>query len=262
VAVPEEALVTIAQPRLDGYGYVVAEPAPWGVATPDQYLDHLMDRRRLERPSLTEEGRSNAILGSLAGRRLDATWTEDDLTRQDLTLAGQDGWMSFALVAWMPEANASRPAGLGPLAASLSARGLLAPRLEAAVQAATEHVPHLSPPVAGLLMAQTEARLLEPEQAFRRSVVALAGLLPSLSPQETRELSRLTQATYQGVPRRSRARLARYIEQVRQSDTTDPALDREMAELMKAAELRLPPDQLQRLQTYYERAVQQIAPRD
>ena len=170
--------------------------------------------------------------------------------------------MSFALVAWMPEVSASRPAGLDPLATALSARGLLAPRLEAAVQAAVEQVPHLSPPVAELLMAQTEARVLEPEQAFRRSVVALAELLPSLSPAETRELSRLTRVTYQGVPRRSRARLARYIEQVRHSDTTDPAQDREMAELMKAAELRLSPDQLQRLRTYYERAVHQVAPGD
>ena len=260
VAAPDGALVTIAQPRLDGYGYVVAEPAPWGVATPDQYLDHLMARRRLERPSIEEQERSNAILGTLAGRRLDAAWTEADIPQQDLTVAGQDGWMSFALVAWMPEATALRPAGLGALAGALSARGLLAPRLSAAVQTTVEQVPHLSPPVAELLMAQTEARVLDPDQAFRRSVVALSELLPSLSPAETRELSRLTRATYQGVPRRSRGRLARYIEQVRHSVTTDPALDREMAELMKAAELRLSPDQLQRLQEYYEHAVRQVSP--
>jgi hypothetical protein len=168
--------------------------------------------------------------------------------------------MSFALVAWMPEATASRPAGLAPLAQALGARGLLAPRLDAAVRAAVEQVPHLTPPVAGLLMAQTEARLLEPDQAFRRSVVALAELVPALSPAETRELSALTRATYQGVPRRSRSRLARYIEQVRRSDTTDPDLDREMMELMKTAERRLPPDRLQRLQELYERAVRQVPP--
>ena len=262
VAAPEGALVTIAQPRLDGYGYVVAEPAPWGVATPDQYLDHLMARRRLERPAIEEQGRANAILGTLAGRRLDAVWTEAEEPQRDLTVAGQDGWMSFALVAWMPEATASRPAGLAPLAGALSARGLLAPRLSAAVQAAVEQVPHLSPPVAELLMAQTEARLLEPDQAFRRSVVALAELVPSLSAAESRELSGLTRATYQGVPRQSRSRLARYVEQVRRGTTTDPSLDREMAQLMKAAELHLAPDRLQRLQEYYERAVRQVSPTD
>ena len=46
---------------------------------------------------------------------------------------------------------------------------------------------------------------------------------------------------------------------VRAGETTDPALDREMAELMKAAEERLSPAQLQRLQLYYERAIRQGA---
>jgi hypothetical protein len=104
-------------------------------------------------------------------------------------------------------------------------------------------------------MSQSEARVLEPDQAFRRSIVALAELVPSLSGAESRELSRLTRATYAGVPRRSRGRLSRYVEAVRRGDTTDPALDQEMAELMKAAEERLSPAQRQRLQQYYERAI-------
>jgi hypothetical protein len=176
-----------------------------------------------------------------------------------VSVAGLDGWMGFALVAWMPEATASRPGGLEALAGSLSARGLLAPRLHAAVQVAVEAVPHLTPPVTELLMAQSVARVLEPDQAFRRSVVALSELIPSLSGPESQELARLTRATYAGVPRRSRGRLAGYIESVRGGETTDASLDAEMAELMKAAELRLAPAQLQRLQQYYERAIRQAS---
>jgi hypothetical protein len=257
VAAPEGALFTLAQPRLGGLGYVLAEPAPLGVATPDQYLDHLMARRRATHPDLAEQGRANAILGELAGRRLDSRWRSGATPQQDLTVTGQDGWMSFALVAWMPEATASRPAGLEPLAGALTIRGLLAPRLRAAVEAAVDQVPHMTPRAAALLMAQSEARVLEPDQAFRRSVVALAALLPSLTPAQTQELSVLTRATYAGVPRRRRDGLARYIEAVRRGDTTDPALDREMAALMKEAELSLPPAQRQRLQEYYEHAVEQ-----
>ena len=99
------------------------------------------------------------------------------------------------------------------------------------------------------------ARVLEPDQAFRRSIVALAELLPSLSKAETRELSRLTRATYASVPWKSRRRLADYIELVRRGETTDPAVDTEMAELMKPAELELSPDQRHRLQEYYELAI-------
>jgi hypothetical protein len=258
VAAPEGALVTIAQPRLGGYGYLTAEPAPRGVATPDQYLDHIMVRRRAERPTLVEQGRATAILGSQTGRRLDATWNDGATPQRDLTVTAQDGWMSFALVAWMPEANASRPGGLEPLGGALNVRGLLAPRLDAAVQAAIEGVPHLNAPAAEQLMAQSAARVLEPDQAFRRSVAALAELLPSLSKAQTRELSRLTRATYATVPWKNRSRLARYIERVRAGDTTDPAVDREMAELMKAAELQLSPDQRHRLQLYYKRAIREV----
>ena len=46
----------------------------------------------------------------------------------------------------------------------------------AAVRAAVEGVPHLNTPAAEQLMAQSAARVLEPDQAFRRSVVALAEL--------------------------------------------------------------------------------------
>jgi hypothetical protein len=123
------------------------------------------------------------------------------------------------------------------------------------VQAAVEGVPHLNTPAAGQLMAQSAARVLEPDQAFRRSVVALAQLLPSLSQAQTRELSRLTRAAYATVPWKDRRRLADYIERVRRGETTDPNVDREMAELMKAAELQLSPDQRHRLQQYYEQAI-------
>lgn len=259
IAAPEDSRATFAQPRLGGFGYVIAESSPRGVATADQYLSALLARRRQKIPTLEEKERANAIVGSLAGRRLVATWKNGDVVERDVTVAAQDGWMSFALVAWMPETLASRPGGLDALAEALSARGLLAARLRDAVAAVVEAVPHLSPPVAELLMSQSEARILEPDQAFRRSVAALAHVLPSLSPSETRELSALTTATYAGLPWAQRRRLADYIERVRRGDTTDPAEDKEMAELMKAAEMRLTGDQRLRLQAYYERAVQAVS---
>jgi hypothetical protein len=236
--------------------YLTAEPAPRGVATPDQYLDHLMVRRRAEQPTVVEQGRATAILGTQTGRRPDSTWSGETLLK-DVTVVAQDGWMSFAPVAWMPKTSASRPGGLEPLAGALHVRGLLAPRLAEAVQAAVDNVPHLNAP-AEQLIAQTEASVLEPDQTFRRSVVALAELLPTLSKAETRELSRMTRATYATVPWKNRRRLANYIEAVRRGDTTDPALDRQMAELMKAAELKLTPEQRHRLQAYYERAIRQV----
>jgi hypothetical protein len=104
-------------------------------------------------------------------------------------------------------------------------------------------------------MSQTEARVLEPEQAFRRSLAALARLLPSLSKAETRELAGLTAATYATVPWAERSRLASYVERVRKGDTTRREEDVEMAAVMKAAEDKLTPARRLRLQAYYEKAI-------
>ena len=255
VAAPAEARLTLAQPRQGGRGYLLASPAPRGVATADQYLDQIVARRRTERPELKPGLRANALVGSLAGRRHDSTWLDGGVIQREVAVAGLDGWMGFALVAWMPEAAASRPEGLEALARGLAARGLLAVRLREAVDAVVSEVPHLSAPAAEQLMAQSEARVLEPDQAFRRSLAALARLLPSLSKAETRELTALTTATYAGVPWADRARLAGYVERVRRTDTTRPEEDRQMAALMKSAEERLTPARRLRLQAYYEKAI-------
>jgi hypothetical protein len=252
---PAEARLSLAQLRHGGLGYLVAEPAPRGVATPDQYLDQLAARRQGGRPGLEAGQRANALVGTLAGRRLDSVWVDGGVRQREVTVAGLDGWMAFALVAWMPEHSASRPDGLDALARGLAARGLLAVRLRAAVDAAVAGVPHLSAPADEQLMAQSEARMLEPDQAFRRSLAALARLLPALSKAETRELAGLTTATYASLALADRSRLASYVERVRKGATTRPEEDREMAALMKAAEDKLPPARRLRLQAYYEKAI-------
>jgi hypothetical protein len=252
---PPETRLTLAQPRQGGFGYLVTEPAPRGVATADQYLDRIVARRRADRPELKPGLRANALVGPLAGRRHDSTWLADGVVQREVAVAGLDGWMGFALVVWMPESAASRPDGLEAITRGLAARGLLAVRLREAVDAVVSAVPHLTAPAAEQLMAQSEARVLEPDQAFRRSLAALARILPSLSPAETRELTALTTATYAGVPWADRSRLAGYVDRVRKSQLTRPEEDRDMAALMKAAEEQLTPARLLRLQAYYEKAI-------
>jgi hypothetical protein len=255
VPAPDGARLTLAQPRHGGRGYLLAEPAPRGVATADQFLDRVLAARAAARAGVEAGPRTNAVVGALSGRRLDASWSDGGVAQHEVTIVGLDGWMGFALVAWMPEAAAARPDGLDPLVSGLAANGLLAVRLQQAIGAVVAEVPHLSAPAAGQLMALTEARLLEPDQAFRRSLAALAKLLPSLTPEETRELTALTTATYAGVPWANRSRLASYVERVRRGETTRAEEDREMMGLMKAAEARLPPTRRLRLQAYYEKAI-------
>jgi hypothetical protein len=197
----------------------------------------------------------NAILGSITGLQLEAAWADGATRYREVVVAGLDGWTGMALVAWMPEATASRTNGLDALARGFAARGLLAVRLREAVDAATAAVPHLSAPAAEQLMAQSEARVLEPDQAFRRSLQALAQNIEALTPAEKNELSRLTTATYAGVPWKDRARLGDYVERVRKGATTPPEEDRAMAALLKDAESRLSGEGRLKLQGFYEKAI-------
>jgi hypothetical protein len=255
VKAPKDARITLALTRHSGGGFLLTEPAQRGVATPDQYLDRIQQLRRTAQAGYEPRQRVNALVGSLTGRQLEAAWSDGATRVREVVVSGLDGWTAFALVAWMPEATASRPNGLDDLVRGLAARGLLAARLRTAVDAAVTAVPHLSATSAEQLMSQSEARLLEPDQAFRRSLSALAVNIGTLTDKEKAELTRLTTAAYTGLVWKDRARLADYVERVRKGAMTTPAEDKEMAELMKQAELRLSGEGRLRLQGYYEKAI-------
>jgi hypothetical protein len=255
VKAPKDARVTLALTRHGGGGYLVTEPAQRGVATADQYLDRLQQRRRTEQAGYAPRQRVNAVVGSLTGRQLEAGWSDGATPIREVVVSGLDGWTAFALVAWMPEATASRPNGLDDLVRGFAARGLLAARLRSAVDAAIAAVPHLSTASAEQLMSQSEARLLEPDQAFRRSLSALAQNIGTLTDAEKAELTRLTTAAYSGLVWKDRARVADYVERVRKGATTPPTEDKEMAELMKQAEFRLSAEGRLKLQGFYEKAI-------
>lgn len=255
VTPPENARLTLANPRQGGYAWLLTEPAPQGVGTPDAYLAVVVARRRRERSDYEAAASLGQKAGVLSVRRTSAHWRDGEVRQRELVVAGLDGWMAFALVAWMPEAAANRSNDLESLAGALAARGVFEARLRESVDASVAAVPHLTTASAQQLMARSEARVLEPEQAFHRSLAALAKRLPTLSKAESAELARLTAATYAGVPWAERTRMAAYIERLRRDELTSVEEDRSMARLFQAAEQRLAPAQLLRLQAYYDKAI-------
>jgi hypothetical protein len=128
-----------------------------------------------------------------------------------------------------------------------------------AVQTATTEVPVLTPAAAQLLMERSQARIMEPDQLFRRSLEALTRAQPSWSAGEVREVGQITNALYANLSGRDRTRLAAYIDRVRGRLPTTTQEDREMCGLMKNAVLHLPAPMRQRLQAFYEKAVRAAA---
>jgi len=255
VKAPPEARVILAQPRLGGFAYLQAESSPPGVGGLDAYLNRFMNARRKAIPSLKDLGRTDVLVGRLSARKAAGTWDDGGVKQQDVSVVWRDGWVYFGMAAWAPEEGAARPQMLDQLAEGVTTQGALASRLQQAVQAVTQNVPHLSAPAAEMLMGQSEAKVLEPDQAFRRSLDALSRALPIFSKAETEELSALTAATYAGLAPKDRTRLAAYVDRVRNRESTTPQEDREMVQLMKAAVMKLPAMRRLRLQAYYEKAV-------
>jgi hypothetical protein len=256
VKLPPGARVAFAQPRLEGFAFLQAESSPPGIASLDQYLNRFVNSRTKTTPSLKEESRADVVVGQLSGRKSVATWTDDEGVRQhDTSVVWRDGWVYFGLSAWAPAEGAARPQMLDRLAEGVRTQGVFAARLQSAVQVVTRDVPQLTAPAAEMLMAQSEAKVLEPDQAFRRSLDALSRAIPSFSKAETADLSQITSATYGALPWKDRGRLAAYVDRVRNRESTTPGEDKEMGQLMKTAVLQLPPMRRLRLQALYEKAI-------
>lgn len=255
VKAPAEARVVVAQPRVGGFGYLVAESSPRAIANLDQYLDRLLAERRKTVPSLKELGRSDTMVGPVSGRKAVGTWDDAGVKQRDMAVAWKDGWVYFGLVSWIPEDGGEHQAVLEGLVPAFSTQGVLADRLQQAVQRVTLEVPQLTAPAAEALMGQSAAKVLEPDQAFRRSIEALVRALPTLTKAETQELTEITAATYGTLAPRDRTRLSAYVDRVRAQQSSTPQEDREMSSLMKMAVLKLPNARRLRLQALYAKAI-------
>src|SRR5262245_30043332 len=256
VKLPPDARVAFAQPRLEGFAFLQAESSPPGIASLDQYLNRFINARSKTTPSLKEESRTDVVIGQLSGHRSVAGWTDDMGVRQhDTSVVWRDGGVYFGLGAWAPTEGAARPQMLDRLAEGVRTQGVLAARLQSAVQVVTRDVPQLTAPAAEMLMAQSEAKVLEPDQAFRRSLDALSRAIPNFSKTETADLSQITSATYGALAAKDRSRLAAYVDRVRNRESTSPVEDKEMGQLMKTAVMQLPPMRRLRLQALYEKAI-------
>jgi hypothetical protein len=254
IAPPADAKVAFAHPRQEAFGYFAAATSPAGVASLDAWLHRVLGERQKTQPGLKEEGRTDVAVGTLTGRRASALWSAAGVSYRESATVWRDGWIYYALVAWAPQRVGA--ADLDAVSAGVTTSGKLAANLQQAVQKVTLEVPALTPAAAELLMAKSEARVLEPDQAFRRSFDALASALPTWKGGEAQEMAQLIRSCYATLSPRERTRLAAYVEKVQKHQMTTPQEDRDMGQLMKTAVLRLPAHQRERLQALYQKAVE------
>jgi hypothetical protein len=256
VTVPPEARVTLAHPRSGGFGFLTAESSPVGIGSVDQYLDRVWAARQRERPSLKQTGRLELNVGNQPAKRLSGSFDEEGARFQESVTVWRDGWVYFSLVSWLPEGAPRADRDLEALVEGVNTQGDFAVRLQSALMNVTMEVPQLTPAAAEMLMGSSEAKVLEPDQAFRRSIEALSRALPTLSKKDALDLGQITSATYAALVPKDRSALLAYVARVRDRQATNSAQDKEASRIMKAGVLRLAPARRVRLQEIYQQAIQ------
>jgi hypothetical protein len=165
----------------------------------------------------------------------------------------KDGWTYYALYVWAPAEHAGVAAE--ELRRGITLRGQMAARLQKAIDTVTAEVPLLTPKAAEMLMGQSQAQVLDPVEAFRRTYLLAGRGLSALTSGEQQEIATLSSDLYARVPSADRARLGPYLDRVRAGSATDPAQDAQMSRVVKAAVLKLPAARRQRLQALFEKAI-------
>ena len=249
---PPGTRVALAQPSANAFAVLSSEAPPRAYPTLDAYLERVFAARRGAEPGLREVRREDAPGGA---RRLVAARVVDRTPIEEITTAWRAGWTYYALTVWAPEAGGRAAAGSEEIRQAIGVDTRQAERLAKAVAEVTAEVPLLTPEAAERLMGQSEAQVLEPAEAFRRTY-ALAGRgIPTLTPAEQREIGALSTELYARLPAADRSRLGGYIDRVRDRRATEPAEDAAMSRLVKGAFARLGAARQKRLRALFEKAV-------
>jgi uncharacterized protein DUF4339 len=251
-----QARVTFAHPLSSTVAWLRAEQAPRGVLSLDDQLDRWLRARRAARPTLKERGRSDVAVGDLIGRRVDSSSEGPDGRFREWTVAWKDGGTYFTLEAVAPEAQAGVAArAVDALLAGFSSNGRLAQQLRAAVQAATDELPHLTPRSAEILMLQSGGVAADPAATFRQSCEWAVRGRASLTPGDNEEIGTLGDMVRSSLTPEEWGQLSSYVGRVQAGQPTTPDEDRQASQIAKAAVLKLTETNRVRLQALVEKAV-------
>jgi len=254
LSVPEGTRAAFGHPRGAGLGYLAWRPAP-AAGGVEPCLDAVVADLRKAAPSYSEAGRQDVKLGQLGGREVEARWEASGGKQQGIGVVARDGNQCATLIAFIADDGGPSLGELHALRDGLALGGGLAAHRAEAVKRATAEVPQLSPAAAEIVMAESDAKVLEPESAFLHAYDLANRGTARLTPAESRELGGLITEACGFLSATDRNRLMVYFQRIREHRLTTPEDNREMAQLMKTGVLKLSPARRARLQALYEKAI-------
>lgn len=249
-------LLALAQPAAGVYGAVSLAVRPAMMDDLDAHLSELLQQRLSRQPSEREGERRDVQLGRGRGRLVRTSW-EDDLARmQGATVAWADGYNLFSLEAWAAATTGEGfVAELETICRGLTPAGLVAARVDEAVERLTVEVPELSRPALRLLVAgrMSQDRGLGdvPSDALR----AVSRGLDALDVAQASEMRAIYQQVWAPVPEEERVRLAGLLNEVKAGRPVAAADAQALRDAVRAGVLTLPETERARLQELSELAV-------
>jgi hypothetical protein len=251
-----EARLKLGHPALGALAAVGVESHPPGRLSLDQFLDRVLDARRLLVATLEERGRADVSLGSGRARRVDATWNEGGDSLRAQVVVWQDGWRYFALSAWAPSKDGAQLATeVEALSKGITMSGLLAARVNEAVEALTPEAPELSRPSLELLVKDRLGNGKTAQEVPETSMRDVSQGLPALSADETQELAKIYEQVYAPIPEGDRQRLAAYLGNIKAGRSVPSEESTALRQMLKDGIAALPEELRQRLQALNEKAI-------
>jgi hypothetical protein len=227
-----------------------------GPGTGRAHLDRIKNAHLAGQDGVEELGVEPVSIGGTDGQKLTARWRQKGQRRRGWFVAWRDGWRYFSLSGWVPEDRADAGGrAFASLVSKIAFTPVLSRDFEELRRAVGEIAPHLSPAAIRAVMDRHPGRKLSAGHVFRLTHRASVEGIAALTASEREELGRLTGVLFGHLSAKDRARLGSYQERVRFEQAVKPGEDTEMALVMKAGTVKMPPDALSRLQALYEKAI-------
>ena len=253
-----EARLRFALPSLPAFAAVSVVARPRLMDALDAHLDELLQERLPRQPSTKQAGRSDVQLGRGRGRLVKTRWEDGLVAMQGATVTWADGYDLFALDAWAPaSAGQEFVAAVESLCRGLTPTGVLAKRVDDAVESRSLEVPELSRETLRLLVAErmSQGRVLD--DVPQAALVLVSRGLDALAPAEANEMRAIYQQIWAPVPESQRVRLAALLSAFKAGREVPAADLAQVREALKTGVLALPPADRERLQDLSGRAVRQ-----
>ncbi len=250
------ARLRLALPSQRAFAAVSVAARPRLMDALDAHLDELLQERMPRQPSTKEAGRSDVQLGRGRGRLVKTRWEDGLVAMQGVTVTWADGYDLFALDAWAPAAAGQAfVAAVESLCRGVTPTGVLAKRVDDAVESRTLEVPELSRETLRLLVAERMSQGRALDDVPQAALLLVSRGLDALAPAEANEMRAIYQQIWAPVPEAQRVRLAALLNAFKAGRDVPAADLAQVREALKAGVLALPPADRERLQELSGRAV-------